>query len=296
MAEITFEQVAAQRVGSRGERAVYARESPEQFGVLRVPPGEGPHPVVALVHGGCWLAEYDYRHLERFAEVLAERGVATWSIEYRRLGHDGGGWPGTFRDVARGLDHLRVLARERPLDLDRVVVVGHSAGGQLALWLAGRPKIAERSDVYVADPLPVAGVVTLAAIADLRSYALGSGECNAAVQDLMGGLARSVRARYDEASPISLVPLGVPVRLVHGSDDAIVPLEQSRRFADSERRSGGDAVLDVLPGAGHFDVVAPFAAAWPAVERRVLELAGLPASAPPEPGPAPPPARRRGSR
>jgi len=273
IAEVTFEQVAAQSVASRGERIAYATESPHQFGMLRVPPGEGPHSVAVIVHGGCWLADYDYRHVERMAEVLTQTDLATWVIEYRRIGDEGGGWPGTFRDVARGLDHLRVIAPERGLDLARVVVVGHSAGGQLALWLAARPKLAPSNDLYVADPLPIGGVVALAAIADLRAYALGSGSCNAAVPDLMGGLARSVGTRYDEVSPMQLVPLGVPVRLVHGAADGIVPLEQSRRFVDAERRVRGDVALDVIPGAGHFDVVAPFAAAWPAVQKRILELA-----------------------
>jgi acetyl esterase/lipase len=280
-AEVTFEQVAAQPVASRGTRIVYAEESPQQFGVLRVPAGAGPHPVVAIVHGGCWLAAYDYRHIERMAEALTERGLATWAIEYRRIGNEGGGWPGTFRDVASGLDHLRALASAHHLDLARVVVVGHSAGGHLALWLASRQRVAAASALHFADPLRVSGVVGLAAIADLRTYALGGGQCNAAVPELMGGLARSVAARYDEASPLELVPLGVPVRLVHGADDAIVPLEQSRRFAAAERRVRGDVALDVITRAGHFDVVAPFAAAWSTVEKRVLELAARGRSAPP---------------
>jgi acetyl esterase/lipase len=273
MAETTFEQVAAQPVASRGERIAYGTESPYQFGVLRVPAGAGPHPVAAIVHGGCWLAQYDYAHVERMAEVLTERGLATWVIEYRRIGHNGGGWPGTFRDVARGLDVLGELASERGLDLAHVVVVGHSAGGQLALWLAARPKLDAASDLYVADPLPVAGVVALAAIADLRTYVNGAGSCNAAVPDLMGGLPRNVGARYDEVSPIELVPLGVPVRLVHGAADAIVPVEQSTRFRAAQRRAHADVELDVVGRAGHFDVVAPFSAAWPTVERRILELA-----------------------
>jgi acetyl esterase/lipase len=275
-AEVTFEDVAAQQVASRGARIAYGRDSPHQFGVLRVPAGDGPHPIAAIVHGGCWLADFDHRHVERMAERLTERGLATWVIEYRRIGHDGGGWPGTFRDAAAALDHLREIAAPHRLDLGRVVVVGHSAGGQLALWLGARHKLAADSDLHVADPLRVAGVVALAGISDLRTYALGSGSCNAAVPDLMGGGARSVGRRYDDASPLELVPLGVRVRLVHGSADAIVPLDQSRRFADAEREAGGDALLDALPGAGHFDVVAPFAAAWPAVERRVLELAAAP--------------------
>ena len=111
---------------------------PQQFGELRLPDGAGPHPVVIVVHGGCWLAEYDLGYMSSLAAALTADGVATWSIEYRRVGDDGGGWPGTFDDVGAAADHLREIAAEHELDLERVVAVGHSAGGHLALWLAAR--------------------------------------------------------------------------------------------------------------------------------------------------------------
>src|SRR5215471_72121 len=157
--EVAYGEVAKLAPATNGERISYARESAHQFGVLRVPRGRGPHPVVALVHGGCWLADYDHMHVESAADALCARGAGVWSIEYRRLGQDGGGWPGTFRDVAAGLDHLRVLAPRHRLDLGRVVAVGHSAGGHLALWLAARRKLGASSDLFVANPIAVAGVV-----------------------------------------------------------------------------------------------------------------------------------------
>jgi acetyl esterase/lipase len=269
--DVAFDEVAKLAPATSGERVSYARASPHQFGVLRVPKQRGPHPVVALLHGGCWLADYDYTHVESCAAALCARGAAVWSIEYRRLGHDGGGWPGTFRDVALGLDHLRALAPVYSLDLGRIVAVGHSAGGHLALWLAVRHKVARSSELFVAEPLTVAGVVSLAGIADLRAYALGAGRCNASVRPLLGG----ERAHIAEASPLELVPLGVPLRIVHGARDAIVPVAQSEALATAEQAHGGDAVLDVLPQAGHFDLIAPVADAWRTSERRVLELAGL---------------------
>ena len=113
-------------------------DDPLQFGDLRLPPGGGPHPVAVFVHGGCWLSEYDIAHSSAVTAALAQSGIATWSLEYRRVGDEGGAWPGTLQDVARGADHLRSIAARYRLDLDRVIAAGHSAGGQLALWLAAR--------------------------------------------------------------------------------------------------------------------------------------------------------------
>ena len=102
------------------ERVAYG-DDPLQFGELRLPEGTGPHPVVILIHGGCWLSEFDITHLRKLAAAVTRTGVATWALEYRRVGNPGGGWPGTFQDIARGADHLRVLAKTHPLDLDRVI-------------------------------------------------------------------------------------------------------------------------------------------------------------------------------
>ena len=174
------------------DRTIAYGSAPQQVAELRLPKGPGPHPVVVLVHGGCWQAPWGFDHVRSLAAALTAEGYATWSLEYRRLGDPGGGWPGTFEDVAHGADHLREVAREHPLDLDRVVAVGHSAGGQLALWLAARPRLPEGSPLRAAKPLRLRGVVSLAGITDLRAGA-ASGVCGDAIPQLLGGPAAGPR-------------------------------------------------------------------------------------------------------
>jgi acetyl esterase/lipase len=272
-APVEWAEIAAQPRPAPGQRIAYDT-GPHRFGELRLPDGRGPHPVVVLIHGGCWQSEYDLEHVAPLAAALTESGYATWTLEYRRIGATGGGWTATFDDVSRGTDHLRALAEDHPLDLERVVLAGHSAGGHLALWLAARPNLPAESPLHAPDPLPVRGVVALAAITDLRAYGEGNGDCNASVAQLLGGGPDAVPERYAAASPVELVPLDVPVRLVHGELDAIVPLEQSERFhlRTLRRAPQGHARVTVVGGAGHFDVIAPFAPAWSLVEGAVRDL------------------------
>jgi acetyl esterase/lipase len=268
MAPIQWTELAASPVPAATRLAYGA--GPQQFGDLRLPPGRGPFPVVLLVHGGCWRAQYGLDPYGQMAAALTRRGVATWTIEYRRLGDTGGGWPGTFDDVSAAADHLARLATRYPLDLRRVVAVGHSAGGQLALWLAAR---GQRPPNGGATPLRVHGVVGLAAVSDLATYGAARGGCNAAVPLLLGGTPDAEPARYAAASPIALVPLHVPTRLVHGTADPIVPVEQSRAFAARARAAGDDATATLIDGAGHFDLMAPQRpAVWSQVERIVLSM------------------------
>src|SRR5215475_11805903 len=173
-----------------------------QFGDLRLPKGAGPHPVAIVIHGGCWMSEYGLSYMGHLSAALTEAGVATWSVEYRRVGNQGGGWPGTFEDVARAADHLRKISNQYHLDLDRVVAVGHSAGGHLALWLAARKLLPKDSLVYSADPLPLRGVVSLAGVTDLRRSGTA---CDDNVPQLMGGSAVDKTAIYNQASPIELL-------------------------------------------------------------------------------------------
>lgn len=192
-------------------RRTYGPEQ-SQFGELRLPPGrsDGPWPVACVVHGGYYRARYDLSHIGHLAAALAEAGLATWSIEYRRLGEPGGGWPGTFLDVGAGLDALRELAQQYPLDLPRTIAVGHSAGGQLALWLASRPRLRVEEELRAADPLPLAGVVALAPVADLvRASALALSD--GVVDQLMGGPPTALPKRYALASPVQRLPLGIPL-------------------------------------------------------------------------------------
>lgn len=271
---VTWEEIAGLPHPPADHRVAYGSD-PQQFGELRLPPGPGPHPVAVIVHGGCWRSQFTLEHITPLSAALTRAGTATWTLEYRRVGNPGGGWPGTFQDVARGVDHLRELARTHPLDLSRVVTVGHSAGGHLALWAAARHRLPAESPLFTPDPLPVRGVVPLAAISDLAAYAPGPpGSCNAMVPALLGGTPAEVPARYAQGSPSELLPLGVPVRLVHGARDPIVPLEQSRSYERRARAAGDDARLRAVEGAGHFDVIAPHAPAYRAVEEAVRELTG----------------------
>jgi acetyl esterase/lipase len=251
-------------------RVAYGTD-PLQFGDLRLPSGEGPHPVVVIVHGGCWRAEYDLGHIGSFAAALTREGFATWTIEYRRVGNEGGGWPGTFLDVASGTDHVRRLAQDHPLDTSRVAAVGHSAGGQLVLWLAARQKLPQSSEVRGLDPLSLRGVVSLAGVDDL-ARALDEGVCGDQVAKLLGGGPDDVAERYAQASPIALLPLGTRAHLVNGALDPIVPVDFGRHFAEAAERAGEDVDLTVIDDAGHFELIAPASRAWDTVRDAVKSL------------------------
>jgi acetyl esterase/lipase len=236
---------------------------PQQFGDLRLPKStsRSPHafPVAIVIHGGYWRSAYGLEHIGHLCAALTRAGVATWSLEYRRVGDPGGGWPATGEDVERGAEFLRTLAQRYPLDLTRVVAVGHSAGGQLALWLAAQHRI------------PLRGVVSLAGIADLRrGWELGLSR--GAVAELLGGSPSERPERYRQASPIELVPLRVPERLLHGMKDDVVPIEMSRRFRTAAAAAGDDVRLIELPDAGHFELIDPRTRAWAQVEAAVLAL------------------------
>ncbi len=244
----------------------------QQFGELRLPPGvPGPFPVVVLIHGGCWQSGYDYDYVRPLAEALSTLGVATWTIEYRRLGN-GGGWPETFRDVAHATDHLRVLAQNYPLNLKKVAAVGHSAGGQLALWLASRARIDQGDALYVRNPLKLQAVIGLAAITDLESYRIGPADsCHAAVEPLLGGTPAEQPQRYARVSPIALLPLGVPQWFVHGRLDPIVADATVLRYSERARANGDRVTLGVTSNAGHFEPVVPGSTTWLALQQAVVD-------------------------
>lgn len=258
------------------ERIAYG-ELPMQFGDLRVPDGDGPWPVAILIHGGCWRDIATLQYFDRVAEAITDMGVATWNIEYRPVDVEGGGWPGTFLDVGAGVDKLRDIAPEHGIDTQQVIVVGHSAGGHLALWAAGRPRVPEDSELYVDDPLPIGGVVSLAGIPELRRFrALESAPCGEGVVDrLMGGGPREVPDHYIAGSPFQMLPLNVQQIHITGRDDETVPFRQVSPYNYESQSAGDSSQLVVVPDAGHFEVVWPGTPAWERVEEAVRSLLGL---------------------
>lgn len=239
---------------------------PDNVANLHLPAGDGPFPTVVLIHGGFWRDGWDRTLMTSLAASLAAAGTAAWNIEYRRVGQEGGGWPGTFLDVAAAIDHL---AGVESVDAARVVTCGHSAGGQLALWAAARHLLPAGAPGAGPAVLPRAAVGQ-APVADLRS-AFAAGLGRGAVGDLLGGSPDEVGERYAIADPLALAPLGVAQLLVHGARDEIVPLSQSRAYV---RAAGAEVELVELEGAGHFDVIDPAHAAWRAVLERLPVLLG----------------------
>jgi acetyl esterase/lipase len=252
------------------ERIAYGSE-PQQFGDLRIPAGHGPHPVVIGIHGGYWRARYDLAHFGFVCAALTAVGFATWNIEYRRTGEPGGGWPGTFQDVGAAANHLRILAPHYHLALDHVLALGHSAGGHLAFWLAGRHKIDPASPMYSPEPLRLSGAVALAGAVDLRrAWTLGLS--NNATGLLMGGSPTEYPERYAVGSPYDLLPLGIRQFLIHGTADADLPLEISERYVRRAAATGDAATLLTLPDVGHFELIDPDSQAWPTVLSTITAL------------------------
>ncbi|NKI36126.1 alpha/beta hydrolase [Wenzhouxiangella sp. XN79A] len=245
----------------------YAR----QFGELRMPDGDGPFPVVVVLHGGCWLADYDQGYMAGLADAIRELGFAVWTVGFRRIGEPGGGWPNTLFDVAEGTDYLRRLAETRPLDLERVIALGHSAGGQLALWLAARDRQPADSPFRSPDPLPIDGVIALAAAADLVGLS-DRRTCGDAATRLIGGSPDLHPERYTLASPARLVPLDVPQILVNGGRDTTWS-EPADTYYDAARSAGAPVRRRVVPEAGHFELVDPRTSAWPVIRDALEELA-----------------------
>lgn len=258
-------------------RIAYGR-SPEQFGELRLPPGPGPHPVAIVIHGGCWVESYaDLRNTAALADALRREGVATWNIEYRREDQPGGGWPGTFLDVARAADELRLIAPRYALDLRRVIAIGHSAGGHLGLWLAARPRLPQGSVLAVKDPLALQGVVMIGGIADLRQFQEKESDiCGApVVTRLMGGTPARFPERYAQGSPRELLPIGVRQIFLNGAEDGVVPPEDSIAFVRAAKAAGDRAEQHTVANSGHFEYNSPASPAWPVVRDAVRTLLGL---------------------
>ncbi len=232
-----------------GRRIAYGAGR-DQFGDLRVPAGAGPFPVVALIHGGCWRQSIDLDNIAHLANGLTKDGYATWSLEYRRVDAQSGGWPSTFDDVLAGVDHLKTIAAEATLDLGRVVLAGHSAGGQLALWAAAHRKDAVR------------GVVSLSGVTDLRGAA--ASVCTGMIPLVVRG-----DSNYAKTSPLEMLPLGVPQWIVTAASDDIVPPKWGAEYAAAAKKKGDRAELVEIRNAGHFELIIPTTAAYAQVRAAI---------------------------
>jgi acetyl esterase/lipase len=219
-------------------------EHPEQRAELRVPEGAGPHPIAVVVHGGFWRERFSLATTRAISVDLTQRGWATWNVEYRRIG-TGGGIPETLDDLAAAVRALDSVAA--PLARSRVVAIGHSAGGHLALWLAGTGL--------------VEGAVSLAGVCDLTAAAR-SGIGDGAALELVGGSPDECPDDYRLADPLLRLPAGVPQVLVHGDADDRVPVELSRRYAEAAQEAGDRCELLELRGVGHFEPIDPRTDAW----------------------------------
>jgi len=242
--------------------------APAQVADLFLPRGKGPHPVVILLHGGCFLAEYQgLPQTSGIAADLAKRGYAVWNVEYRKLGEDGAGYPGTFLDVADAVDRLRAEAPKHRLDTRRVVAVGHSAGAHLALWAASRAKLPKDGGLWRVDPLKIRAVVSLGGIGDLKPHAgVFAGACGPSISQV------APPRTYAETSPAELLPSGTAVTMIHGEFDHVMPFDTGEAYAAKVRAAGDKAEAIEIKGVGHFDPVIPTTEAWrtvvvPAIER-----------------------------
>jgi acetyl esterase/lipase len=255
----------------------------DQFGDLWIPEvhGESLLPLVVFFHGGWWKSTYDLGYAGHLCKALKKEGIACWSVEYRRVGEAGGGWPATFQDAANGFDFAAKLAEKFPLDLSRVITAGHSAGAHIAFWIAGRHHIDPHSELYEPRPqFPIRGALSLAGAVDLRltvdlSDSLAFAHDRQEIFALMGGRPTEVPDRYMAGNPGDLLPFHVPQVLFQGTDDDQIPPGLPSRWAANSRGLGDTVTVDILPSADHFDVVDPESLAWVKVRDAICKLIRL---------------------
>jgi acetyl esterase/lipase len=247
--------------------------APSQFAQLFRPKGDGPFPVVVLVHGGCWTIEYGgIGQMHNVAGALAARGIAVWNVEYRRVDEEGGGYPGTYLDMNAALDKLAAEAARYQLDTTRIVAMGHSAGGQLVQWIGARGKIAPTSPLFQRQPLAVRQIISLGGLADLRNEKdLIKSSCSRDIEQLAGRPSATRPDVYADTSAAELMPNGSRTLLITGALDTISPPRAAYAFAARARAAGDSAEVLILPNASHYDEIAASSPAWklilPAIER-----------------------------
>ena len=274
---MTLNQYMTLKGPAPNERIAYG-PAPLQYVELFKPKGAGPFPVVVLIHGGCFQNRYQgMPQMRGMAGALVRKGVAVWSIEYRGIDSPGGGYPGTFQDVRSAVDLLAAQAAARSLDTSRMVVVGHSAGAVLSLWLAGRRNLPKASPLYEEHPLPVREVVALGGSGDLEAIAptLLKASCGVDIRQVTGLPGAARPDPYADTNPFDLTPNGAEIVLINGDHDEIGTPRESATYAERVRRRGDTATTMVLPAASHFDEVAATSPAWPRVEAAILNALGV---------------------
>jgi len=252
---VSAEDILSQPQPPPDERIAYGDDR-NQFLEVRLPRTNGPHPVLLNIHGGYWRAKYDLAHAGHLCDALRAAGVATFNTEYRRVGNAGGGWPGTFEDIRSAYRFVQQEHSRFRLNPDKLVVMGHSAGGQLALCLAAH-------ETSVSRAISLAGVVDLK-----KAYALHLS--NNAVVDFLGGKPDAVPEHYREADPMELSIPHARQWLLHGKDDDTVPPEFSRDYVAQKKKAGESVELLQIPRAGHFELIDPASEAFRQVTSTVL--------------------------
>lgn len=267
------------------DHRIHYGENPYQFGDLWLPASaanvKARFPVIVFLHGGWWKSAYDLGYAGYLCDALKRSGIACWSLEYRRVGATGGGWPKTFQDVAAGFEYLGKVAETHPLDLTRVFTMGHSAGGHLAFWLAGRYHIDAHSEAAQPKPvIPIQGAIALAGAVGLELTIQFSGDGIFAhdrdeVAALMGGTPEQVPERYKAGDPGLLQPLSAPQLLIQGTRDNQIPPQLPAAWAKLAQQRGSSATVKMIPDADHFDIVDPESRAWPEVMQSIRSMIGV---------------------
>jgi acetyl esterase/lipase len=274
-APMTLTEYLALKGPEPTDRVAYGA-APSQYAEVFRPTGPGPFPVVVLVHGGCYLKEFaGIQQFRNIAGALATQGIAVWNVEYRRVDEPGGGYPGTYEDMIAALHALGANAAGYNIDVSRVVAVGHSAGGHLVQWTAGRSRIPASSPLYRSRFLPIREIVSLGGINDLSHW---TDLCGFDLVKLTGSATPNRPNVLSDTSPAELLPNGSHTVLITGELDQQVPLSVATRFAGKARAAGDQIEILALPGASHFDEAAATSPSWITTLAVIKSSLGFPAT------------------
>lgn len=252
--------------------------APSQFAELFKPAGQGPFPVVILIHGGCWTVHFGgITQMRNMADNLVKNGIAVWNVEYRRVDEEGGGYPGMYQDVAAAVERLQQEAPAHGLDLSRVMAMGHSAGGHLAQWAASRHRLPTSSPAWRAQALPIPYVISLGGLADLRNEAaLIKTSCERDMVQLTGVASAARPDVFADTSPAEMLPAGIHTTLITGELDNVSPVRVAQDYARRALAAGDQADVIVLPNASHYDEVSATSPAWKLIYPEIRKALRLP--------------------